>query len=185
MNATEKLAATYLRLNGFLLLPHFTVFIGPSHNHVDLVGLHPIKGQEVSGRTVFEKDEALFRIIRDTKGFDASQNWIGVVAEVRANKQIDIPDKAHIKYIQNFLGESDIVPICFTDKIEAFDYDGENIIIGLRHVFRWIMDRIEWMNENLEALTKSGSWNLSEEFLSDVLVFHQLGFYQPTSNRDT
>jgi hypothetical protein len=42
-NIDEKIAATYLRLNGFLLLPHFTAFIsienkGKYHRHIDLLG---------------------------------------------------------------------------------------------------------------------------------------------------
>ena len=39
MNAAEKIAATYLRLNGFLLVPQFTVFEGDRHSHVDLVSI--------------------------------------------------------------------------------------------------------------------------------------------------
>ena len=61
MNATEKLAATYLRLNGFLLLPHFTIFTGRQHSHFDLIGLHPMNGAEIGGRLQLPKDENLFR----------------------------------------------------------------------------------------------------------------------------
>lgn len=35
MNMAEKIAATYLRLNGFLVLLQFTVFIDGEHGHVD------------------------------------------------------------------------------------------------------------------------------------------------------
>ena len=39
MNTAEKIAVMYLRLNGFLLLPHFTVFDGNYQNHINLIGL--------------------------------------------------------------------------------------------------------------------------------------------------
>jgi hypothetical protein len=39
LNLAEKIARAYLRLNGFPQLPHFTVFSGGEHGHVDLIGI--------------------------------------------------------------------------------------------------------------------------------------------------
>jgi hypothetical protein len=38
----------YLRLNGFLLLPHLTVLAGGQHGHVDIIGLRATGSAEVS-----------------------------------------------------------------------------------------------------------------------------------------
>ncbi len=63
MNAAEKIAASYLRLNGFLLLPHFTVFEGGYHGHVDIVGLRAAGSKEVGGGLTFPTDDKLFAAI--------------------------------------------------------------------------------------------------------------------------
>jgi hypothetical protein len=51
MNGPEKIAAAYLRLNGFLLLPQFTIFDGQRHNHIDLVGVRCAASVEKVRRT--------------------------------------------------------------------------------------------------------------------------------------
>ena len=63
MNPAERLAATYLRLNGFLLLPQFTSFGGGYHNHVDLLGLRAPGSVERVGTIEFPVDGAFFAAI--------------------------------------------------------------------------------------------------------------------------
>ena len=91
MNATEKLAATYLRLNGFLLLPHFTIFTGRQHSHIDLIGLHPMNGVERVGALELPKDDRLFVTIRDRYEIDSRHNWLGIIAEVKTNQEVEEP----------------------------------------------------------------------------------------------
>lgn len=178
MNATEKLAATYLRLNGFLLLPHFTIFTGQQHSHIDLIGLHPMNGIERVGDMVLLKDGTLFQTIAENFHLYPEQNLIGIVAEVKTNQDVEEPSPEKLNYAGCFLGNANAVPICFTDATPGMEIRNGTILIGLNYAFNWIMERINWMEQRRNRLSKGGSWNWSEEFLSEILVFRQLGFYR-------
>jgi hypothetical protein len=175
MNTAEKIASTYLRLNGFFLLPHFTVFDGNQHNHIDLIGLRAPNSQEGVGQLVFPIDNTLFGV---ANAFfeNPTAMPLGVVAEVRTNQRRDPPSKGHIDYVLRFLGGSPTISICFYE----FDHaepkkSGKIIDIGNSYTLSWILDRIDWMNNQGIKLTKEGSWYLSEEWLADILVLHRLG----------
>lgn len=92
MNTAEKLAATYLRLNGFLLLPHFTVFQGSHHGHVDLIGLRAKNSFSGFDGKPFLTDEALFEAIGQTGCPEPKSVFLGLVAEVRTNERRDAPN---------------------------------------------------------------------------------------------
>lgn len=180
MNATEKLAATYLRLNGFLLLPHFTIFTGDHHSHIDLIGLHPMNGVEKAGADALELliDDRLFEKIQQHYRLDPKQCWIGIVAEVKTNEEIEIPSQAKLDYARLFLGDAITLPISFTGATIDMQFQNGTICIGLNYAFNWILKRIDWMEQRSEQLSKKGSWNWSEEFLADILVFKNFGFYR-------
>jgi len=79
MNMSEKIAATYLRLNGFLLLPQFTVFIDGEHGHVDLVGLRAKGSSEESAGLTFLIDDKFFNAIDPDVCKDPRNEFLGVV----------------------------------------------------------------------------------------------------------
>jgi len=60
MNTAEKLACTYLRLNGFLLTPHFTIFSGENHTHIDIIGLRSKGSKEEVDNFTFPLDDDFF-----------------------------------------------------------------------------------------------------------------------------
>jgi hypothetical protein len=47
--------------------------------------------------------------------------------------------------------------------------------ISIQHAGLWVQRRIDWMLEQKFRLTKTGSWNWSESFLSDFLAMKQYG----------
>jgi hypothetical protein len=175
MNTAEKIAYTYLRLNGFLLLPHFTVFGGGAHSHVDLIGLRAADSFERFGQLTFPMDDELFHHISEMIGEPLRQH-LGVVAEVRTNANRDIPNDEQVEYIRRFLGETPIIKLAFYDGL-PFYREGDFICVGIRHTLRWIVGRIEWMEQRMPTnMTKTGSWNWSDEYLSDFLVLCRYGF---------
>jgi hypothetical protein len=175
MNLAEKLAGTYLRLNGFLTLPHFTAFDGNQHNHVDLVALRAPKSQEVVGDITLITDDLLFDAISAIIGRSSRSVALAVVAEVRTSTDRDEPSEAHINYVGRFLGDIPVTRLAFYEGSQSVVQDGQTLDIGMRYAGLWIQRRIDWMNEHEFKLTKAGSWNLSEDFLSDFLALRRYG----------
>jgi hypothetical protein len=95
MNLAEKIASAYLRLNGFLTIPHFNMFDGAQHNHVDIVGLRAANSRELVGQTIFPTDDLLFNELSDLFGRDARSITVGIVAEARTNADRDEPSNHH------------------------------------------------------------------------------------------
>ena len=117
MNLTEKLAATYLRLNGFLLLPHFTVFTGAQHNHLDLIGLRAANSRERIGDFTLPIDGTLFAMLTQLHGDEAFSSTIGVVAEVRTNDDRRSPTGEHIAYVKHFFGDLAVYRLAFFEGV--------------------------------------------------------------------
>lgn len=180
LNAAEKIAGSYLRLNGFFLLPHFTVFNGDSHNHVDFLALRPCGGLEKVNTNIFIRDDDLiFHINRITNN---SPDFIGALVEVRSNDRTDLPDERHIEYAKGFFGDGvhHILKIAFRDGNGPISLAGDTIVITIKHALKFIFDRIDWINENVDHLTKTGSWNWSEDSLSDIIYLNKfLSIKQP------
>lgn len=177
MNTAEKIASTYLRLNGFLLLPQFTVFSKNTpktfHNHVDLLALRPAGSREVCFDQSLPRDDALFQAIFARYGLDADGAHIGVIAEVRTNDDRDTISEEHLHYAANFLGGIQPIRMTFFETPIPITTDEAGVAVGLIFALRWIHRRICWMNENL-PLKKTPSWTLSEEFLADILSLRRI-----------
>lgn len=178
MNAAEKIAATYLRLNGFLLAPRFTVFGGGQHNHIDLVGLRGPGSNEVVNGHRLPTNDAFFDAIPNHVCADPRNRALGMIAEVRTNDRRDQPTVDQMRYVAGFLGVGTIIPIAFFESRQAPEWTDDGMRIGMIYALDWIASRITWMNENNGRLTKTGSWTLSEDALADLLVLHRYGSFQ-------
>lgn len=185
MNLAEKLAGTYLRLNGFLLLPHFTVFTGDHHNHIDLVGLRAARSVESVdlgiGHYDFPIDMRLFEEI-GTRIPNPCDRYLGLAGEVKANAARDPISEEHLRYVTTFLGGGPVVRVTFRESKVGFEWRDNQLQIGHAHVIDWMLKRIAAMEVNLENKTKVGSWTLSESALSDFLVLRKLGALREPSS---
>ncbi len=175
MNTAEKIAATYLRLNGFLLLPHFTVFEGGYHRHVDLIGLRAAGSVEVANGRELVVDNQFFDAVAQLISLP-KEIYLGLVAEVRTNDNRPEMTADRVHYVQPFLGETKIAPVRFYDSAGNPKVQGDVVTVDIRYALRWILDRIRSMNDGPPPLTKDGSWTWSEESLSDILVLFRYGF---------
>lgn len=182
MNIAEKLAATYLRLNGFLLLPQFTVFQGSHHGHVDLIGLRAKGSFSGFGGEPFLLDEALFGAISQTVCPEPKSVFLGVIAEVRTNEEIDRPKAEQVRYVQEFLGGVPMAKVAFWGSNGPPICVNGFIQIGNTHAIEWVIRRLRSM-QAMGGLTKSGSWTLSEEMLADIMVLDQMGAFHASTPR--
>ncbi len=183
MNLAEKLAATYLRLNGFLVIPHFTAFDGRQHNHIDIVGLRAPRSQEVVGSMTLPTDDKLFNNISNLIGRSSREVPLGIAVEARTNENRDEASDEHISYVSKFLGGIPVIRLAFFDGEHTVHQSNQCIDVGLNYAGLWIQGRIDWMlaPERNFKLTKTGSWNWSESFLSDFLGLRKFDLL--TSNR--
>ena len=170
MNMAEKIAATYLRLNGFLLLPQFTVFIDGEHGHVDLVGLRAKGSKEESAGVSFITDDEFFGAIDPAVCVDPRNEFLGLVGEVKKNRQVDFPKAKQVEYVRPFLGPALIVSVFFSAAGKSPKRTPQGLHVGTGYALEWIFKRASWMNNNLKSWSKTGSWNLSEDALSEILV---------------
>lgn len=178
MTATEKIAATYLRLNGFCLLPHFTTFGFDSHCHCDLIGLRAANSQEVVGGEPQGIDNELFRRLDSQLCDNARARHVAVVAEVKTNNERPDVDDYHLAYVKNFFGAIEPIWISFYER-QRLSRPGLTISILIEHAWTWILPRIDSMQARNWRYTKEGSWTLSEAFLADILVRRRKGFLCP------
>jgi len=175
MNLAEKLAAAYLRLNGFFLLPHFTVFSGAQHSHVDLIALRCADSKECVGELCFPVDDKLFKALDELRGETAKASLVGLLAEVKTNNELPKLSNEHSAYVKNFFGGLQVSRIVFYDVQHDIKPNGDTLNIGIQYAGRWIQSRIDWMITQQLSLTKDGSWTWSESFLSDLLVLRKYG----------
>ena len=175
MNFSEKIAGAYLRLNGFFLLPHFTLFDGANHTHVDFLVLRPPKGREKVKEMELLLDKELFSQIDKSCGTDSKDLLLGGVVEVKGGDEKETPSEAHLAYAKDFLGpDAKVVLFSFFHGAGDIKTVDGTITITVEHALNWVLERIKWMNKNIHRLTKSGSWTWSEAFLSDLLYIHRL-----------
>ena len=175
MNSPEKIAGVYLRLNGFFLLPQFTLFDGESHTHVDFLGLRAPASIEQCGDVTFPIDDELFNRI-DHQFEDSRNQLISVIAEVKGNQTKENPGEGHYEYINHFIGNSNRIKIHFRKQTVDISVANEVIEVSLTYALRKIIERIEWIDENLNKLSKESSWAWSETSLSDILYLKKLGY---------
>lgn len=171
LNRAEKVTGTYLRLNGFLHLPLFTVFSNGEHGHVDYVALRAKNSVEEAGNVRFLIDEEFFDLCATPDIPDPRAVFLGAVAEVRTNNNREAPSDYHTAYAQQFLGGVPMVRLSFCDcKTPLWRDDDGVVVVSLNHAMTWVRRRILWMQKQGWKFTKFGSWTLSEDFLGDVLV---------------
>jgi hypothetical protein len=182
MNLAEKLAMTYLRLNGFLTLPQFTIFDGSGHNHIDLIGLRAPNSQETVNGLTLITDDLLFEKLTQLIGQSSRIILLGIAAEVRTNDSRDEPSTSHIQYLAKFLGEATIARLSFYEGTHDIQQNNQTLDISIKHVGKWVLQRINWMQQQTIRLTKTGSWNWSEDFLSDLLVLQKNGLLANDNN---
>lgn len=178
MNFAEKIAGVYLRLNGFLLLPQFTVFEGGYHGHVDWVGLRAAGSREIGGNREFPTDDKFFAAIPSNICAHPRDSLLGLVAEVRTNKQRDEPQANQVKYVRTFLGGATVIEVAFSESNNPPACRDNCIEIGNNYALRWIFERIRWMDKNHHGLTKSGSWPWSEDAIAEFLVLNRYGAFK-------
>lgn len=74
-----------------------------------------------------------------------------------------------------FIGDHiPIIRLGFTRNIRVIQAYDDYLLVGNAHALKWIGERIDWMDENSDGLTKSGSWTWSHSFLSDYLYLRKL-----------
>lgn len=174
MTTTEKIAATYLRLNGFLVLPLFTVFDGYQHNHIDLLGVRsPGSKEEVHGTALLTDDKLFSRLV--ALGAKPNELLTGVASEVKTGKDKGKITQGHIDYAERFV-KAPLFRAWFCNIAKRPPYiEKKQLKISLPYAIDWIISRFDWMEDKKFELTKSGSWTWSEEFLADLLVLRSLG----------
>jgi len=181
MNTPEKLAQAYLRLNGFFTIPHFTT-LKEQGGHIDLLAVRLGGSQENVGidsnQMTLKIDTELLLKLGITK-----DDTIGLVIEVKSTKrkQAKIDDNQFL-YAKGFFGNINQIKKVGFENIENVEIIKRNdhVIISLQYCIKFIKKRfseLKHFEQNLRGqgiLSKSGSWVLSEEFLSDLIFLDKL-----------
>lgn len=171
MNCPEKIVGAYLRLNGFFLLPHFTL-LGGTHTHVDFLSLRPPGSREQCDSLIFPVDPLLFINLHGLINYDPNLKLIGAVVEVKGGKRHETPSLRHFEYAHNFFGSTAVViKMSFSRRTKQMRVRNDTLYISLEHCLNWISERIDWMNSRV---SKVSSWTWSEEFLSDLLYLKKI-----------
>ena len=178
MNTPEKIAGVYLRINGFFLMPHFTLFDGVQHTHVDFLGLRAPHSREECGDKIFPLDDHLFDIFDKISQEKSKERLLSVIIEVKGNKKKEWPGMGHMNYIERFLGTGSIMFKClFRNQGDSISKSKDNFIeIPLKYAFDMVLKRINWIETNKGGLSKESSWTWSETMLSDILYIKKLGY---------
>lgn len=180
MNTPEKIAQAYLRLNGFFTIPHFTV-LKNNGTHVDFLAVRLGGSIEKVGvapnRIPIEIDEKLLSKL----GINENQT-IGLVVEVRGGEirgereQVSI-EESKFEYAESFFGNiTCIKKVGFENNSSSEIIEREGIIIvPIKYCVTCIKERFDRLSEIEQqlkgngVLSKEGSWELSEDFLSDLI----------------
>jgi len=183
VETSEKIALLYLRLNGFFLMQHFTVFVTKKQRHVDVLGVR-LKGskEEVNG-TNLVIDEEFVKILN---GFDEDVHLWGEVGKGRS-----FPREKET-YCRKIFGDSDTLKkVHFNLDTAGEDLHPSNdiIVVPAGRCRKFILERFAQMEseevstklKHLTRVTKEGSWNWSEEFLADLLYLRRKGFLREDS----
>lgn len=120
-------------------------------------------------------DDLLFDAFSGLVGQPSRSVALGVAAEVRTNTVRDQPSEAHMNYVGKFLGDILVTRLAFFEGSHSVVRNGQSLNIGMRYAGLWIQRRIDWMHEQGFKLSKTGSWYLSEDFLSDFLALRRYG----------
>lgn len=178
MKTTEKIASLYLRLNGFFLMPHFTVFNVERGRHVDVLGIRPARSEEKVGENILVIDEEFIKKLNGHKGD------VKLWAEIGTGSRCDLFPERKTAYCRRILGDTGNLKKVYFD----FDKPGKNLkysddilVVPAGRCKKIIFERFSQMESKpiknlLNEMTKTGSWNWSEEFLADLLYLRKAGF---------
>ena len=177
METTEKIAFLYLRFNGFFLMPHFTVFGVEKGKHVDVLGIRPAGSEEKVGRNLLSRDEEFINKL----GGHAED--IILWAEVGTGSRRDLfPERKEAYCVRIFGGKDQLKKVYFDFNRQEEDLAYENgiVIVPAGRCRKIILERFYQMESEpiktkLNEMTKTGSWNWSDEFLADLLYLRKIG----------
>lgn len=168
-NTPEKIAGLYLRLNGFLQLPLFTLFYEDRYGQIDILALRGKDSVEKAMSVEFPVDEAFFEKLKLNDQDEPKKDFLGIVAEVRGNANRKAPEVEDADYAKKFLGDVRVARVSFVDAKTELSVKNGVVIVSMAHASGWIRQRIAWMEQQGWRFTKSGSWTLSHDYLADVL----------------
>jgi hypothetical protein len=185
MNTAEKIAETYLRLNGFFTLPQFTLFIKHGvFEHIDIIAVRMAGSCELVEDMPMQVDNEFFdQLSALIPENDARNVLLPVAAEVKSNEEKQAPKPERLEYLKSFYGGLEPIGLSFRKMKNGDTVTTDNgvVVVAVQHCINWIVERIEWMKHE-RGIAKSGSWNWSEPFLADILVLHDNGHLK--SNAD-
>lgn len=183
MNTPEKIAQAYLRLNGFFTIPHFTL-LKDDGTHIDLLAVRLGESVENVGvnSDIFPLgiDESFLSKLGVTK-----DDTIGVMAEVKGGERDSARvDVTKFNSAKSFFGSIPIKKVGFENisRLNITEQD-DHIIVSLKYCIEFIKNRfnsvceIEQQLRRRSLLSKEGSWELSEDFLSDLIYLKKVGVF--------
>jgi hypothetical protein len=180
MNTPEKIAQTYLRLNGFFTIPHFSI-LQDDWGHVDFLAVRLGGSVEKVG-----KGEDRIPLKLDTDFFEKMEimegDTVGLIVEVKSGEErAEVTDVA-FNYVRPVFGNiSKLERVGFDERECEIQKRGNHIIVPIQHCLTFIKERfreLERIDHDMRGsgrLSKEGSWYLSEEFLSDLLFLKKSG----------
>lgn len=178
MNTPEKIVQTYLRLNGFFTLFHFSV-LEEKGTHADLLAIRPGESIEAVGpedyKVPLNIDNSFLKQLGVTP-----KDPIGLVVEVKSGDEKAGVTSRVFDYVKPFFGKTpNLRKVGFDEKVSKISCLGDHIVVPLKYCLDFIikrfeeLDRIDKKLKGSGRLSKRGSWHLSEEFLSDLLFLHR------------
>lgn len=178
MNAPEKIVNLYLRLNGFFTMPHFTTLYEENNRHTDILAIRtPGSVEKIKDKFVLNIDETFFEKL----GKDRDK-LICLIAEVKGGfvDKVTRDERGQniaIDYLMNIFGnyKKNVQIVYFTK--EPFDIDEKYYQWRISECYDFIrarFDEAQEISKEIEGLTKAGSWNWSEDFLSVFLYLYGL-----------
>jgi hypothetical protein len=184
MLAPEKIASAYLRLNGFFLMPYFTILLQPDCRHVDFLGVHVGSTEKIGPPQVeLSLDRELFELL----GTRTGEHFV-VIAEVKGTEDAsDAPlvSDEHFAYVKKMFTGMKIKRLGFEKTGSGIHEEQGHTIVSLSHClsfieFRFIEAKAIASQLECHHWTKTKAWSWHEEFLSDLLFLHNLGCFRRT-----
>jgi len=179
LNSPEKIVSLYLRLNGFFLMQHFTVFFTKRARHTDVLAVRLSNAEERIGDSILEKDTRFLNEL----GSPAVD--ICLVAEIKGSRHRELDQEAidQVRRISEYAGHmfgttSRIRKVLFRTQTSCIFTSNGVTQISIQHCVKWILDRLadaQRLANRAETYSKLGSWAWSEDFLSDLLYLARAG----------
>lgn len=179
MNTPEKIVQTYLRLNGFFTIPHFSI-LQDKGSHVDFLAVRLGSSEEKVGkgenRELLSIDNKFLEKMGGTK-----KDTVGLVVEVKGGDENAEVSDVNFDYVKPFFGKiSKIKKVGFEYNETDLQKRNNHVIVSIEHCLTFINNRFQELKcidcemRGSGRLSKKGSWHLSEEFLSDLLYLYEV-----------